>query len=582
MVRTRRQAAHELHDENTEQPVNAPAAALKSRREKRLPGSDQNEAPSSDTRKRKRHQQVQTDEHENEAPSDPNFYNVTTNNVRRSRRKAVSTQKDNSGWRGHTFEPNRHHEYAGDHIAADDETREADNAAQGEAATEQTDDGRVNHESEAEVGANEAAEDGGNDDEGSDDDDDGNKDDDNAAEALERVANADQDTLTQGETLDNITALSTVTANMPYIEQELAGKTAITANVDCAEAQCLLQVMGDEAWTKRQEKWHDAFVPPNGNDKINWSIPRTLLNKNAVLRNFCLSADLLRNICLDMPRAPDMEGQRRYLAENSQSVRQSLSAIQNCTWKITEGTIDLKPRDASSRGTKKTSYDNIVHHICAQLIPALVVVLSAALALGGAPMETGSTESLGPKDGEFMACTLQIPLRLVGSLSQLYSVMEDETKLSAGRQAFAEHLTALRNTLFRSMRALRDEAKERLAKERLAKERLQRWEAQERKRRRLREEETRKAAYERHMKLFVASTQDPRRNYYDKWGWKMEEDEKLLDAIRRIESPAMDVLVRYTPGRTLEDVRERVKHLRNRMRNKFERQGQRPPRWCYY
>ncbi|KAF5574483.1 hypothetical protein FPANT_11743 [Fusarium pseudoanthophilum] len=69
-------------------------------------------------------------------------------------------------------------------------------------------------------------------------------------------------------------------------------------------------------------------------------------------------------------------------------------------------------------------------------------------------------------------------------------------------------------------------------------------------------------------------------DYFEKHGWHYWEDDHLLSLIRTTSHPNYEVLHRMLPNRDPDELKERSDYLRMVMRDKYERKGIQPPRWC--
>ncbi|KAG9503930.1 hypothetical protein J7337_003888 [Fusarium musae] len=69
-------------------------------------------------------------------------------------------------------------------------------------------------------------------------------------------------------------------------------------------------------------------------------------------------------------------------------------------------------------------------------------------------------------------------------------------------------------------------------------------------------------------------------DYFEKHGWHYWEDDHLLSLIRTTSHPNYKVLHRMLPNRDPDELKERSDYLRMVMRDKYERKGIQPPRWC--
>lgn len=70
-------------------------------------------------------------------------------------------------------------------------------------------------------------------------------------------------------------------------------------------------------------------------------------------------------------------------------------------------------------------------------------------------------------------------------------------------------------------------------------------------------------------------------DYEKKHGWRLWEDERLLDAMRKGLGSDERAVLSLVPGRSRGEIAERMGDLRRWMRLRFATMGLVPPRWCY-
>ena len=63
-------------------------------------------------------------------------------------------------------------------------------------------------------------------------------------------------------------------------------------------------------------------------------------------------------------------------------------------------------------------------------------------------------------------------------------------------------------------------------------------------------------------------------------GWYWDEDDMLMNALRRVDRPSARGLTDALPGRDEDQVRRRLMELREIGRKHYEKKGMEVPKWC--
>ncbi|KAG6040732.1 hypothetical protein E4U41_007294 [Claviceps citrina] len=402
--------------------------------------------------------------------------------------------------------------------------------------------------------------------------------------------------------------------HMKYVEPEPADADPITVSISCSELNSLITDMKKKGWTNRKGEWSlKLFLQKyddddEDEDEHKW-IPRIKTSDSDKCTSLLKRAAEFGRFLHAMSR--DLEAQRQAIRERSKDVEAGLATMSDLVQHIKKEATGAESRAARA---EKPRDNKLVTSIRKRLIPILVLILKEALLLGGSSRisHRGKHERIGPEEGTFMACTLQFALHIVGFIEQLYVVIanlvpeedDDEatsevSKVTQRRKraeeahramfgSFNSHLSALRNTLLGGRRALKEKAE--------APRRRSEMKARDEAARQRRDSEELKILQTREKQYldFVASTHEPvvqteenrdlhrHRSYYLKHGWHYWEDLEMLEWIRKVKSPEAEILATRFPGRTEAEIVQRLRELRGWMKVKFEKQGQRPPKWCYY
>ncbi|KAI5459276.1 hypothetical protein BGZ63DRAFT_426564 [Mariannaea sp. PMI_226] len=380
------------------------------------------------------------------------------------------------------------------------------------------------------------------------------------------------------------------------------GLTVIELNGAWLQEMALL--MASKGWTADAD-WKTKFIIKMDQDKSDWLES----HMESLQRPRCRKLfQILRHLwekCHHMPRAPALEEQSVYLSEHAETLRKSIQTTNGlvehiCTnfgqWVM----AGLEARDPDCNWGEPAK-DSLLR----KLIPMLILVLEESYKVGGVVKTNDGKEISGIEEGRFTSLTLDLPLRTLSWLKRLHSVVDAEIatrypgqnpdklsglkKLDSQRRKLGRYIDISQQAFQQAL----DQLDHLATAPRREMEARDRDEAIQRAREQKQQEKY--DAQERQMQLFVRSLQrmnetlqgytqqrDPIDEYFVKHGgWHKEEDERLLDMIRKVQHPNMGALASIVPGRSTEEVTERVRTLRERIRIKYERNEMIPPLWCY-
>lgn len=564
---------------------------------KRTRGEAEPDAP---RQKRPATKRTVVDEHEDEVPRDPMFFEAINNRVAgKTSAKGKASARKNEQLSKERRKP-RVDEVAeareGDAAVRDsqeDKVAEAqyeDDTAQESQAEENGEDIEAEDDHESDMFVQQ------------EDEDDGEE----AERQLHEEEQADDDDSVQEipqssrtRNLEHIASVDVISTDMTYIEPEPQGASPLVFSLDCDGLNTIIADMGKRGWMNEKGEWADELLQNEEEfeteTETQWQTRHSEVIKTKNCMKLFLGVMELYQNCKDMPNAPALDEQAEFLRTHSQEIQKNLKQVRNVTRQI---------KNQASKSIQGNSKQNTAEHqrrkelwtcIYKRLIPVLVLALKEALLLGGYSRYETKPETISGKDGRFMACTLQFAVRIVGFIDQLYTLVmqhlatEEDTEnkvhkaMRSHRRAFANHFRVLQPRVLAGMQELKRRAEAPVRQIEMAERSLRAREAQEESDRIIREKQ------DRQMMLFIASTHrvrerpppPPRDEYYEKHGWRMWEDEILLGVIRKTKSPNLAVLARQIPGRSTVQVIDRVGELRELMKAKYEAAGVPPPKWCF-
>lgn len=312
--------------------------------------------------------------------------------------------------------------------------------------------------------------------------------------------------------------------------------------------------------------------------------------------------DLWR-LCHKTPRAPEFKAQLSYVREKQSMFDKLIKTISQRVSEICSRLRQQPTLPASEKVLKLRWGRSAVATLFNILIPMVVLVIKEAFLIGcNVPMEH-SDLAVSTLDGEFTSYSLQLLMRSTVWARGLHAAMNARLALRSPkpRDASLEYTQRLQKTqhnrehvgdLLSLLRAALDSATDQIEHLVSKKERHRQAKKRDEEARRLREarEQKHRDEQDEQMQRFVQSTQrasvpvrqpKPKLDYFQKHGWYFWEDDRLLSTIRCVVNPDIEVLARMVPSRSIIEVTERAKELKDRMRRKYNAMGLEPPQWCY-
>lgn len=386
-----------------------------------------------------------------------------------------------------------------------------------------------------------------------------------------------------------------------------------TTEISSEFLSLLVSKMSEKGWAEDSD-WLTEFAPKVDQDSAVWLRKHVTSIRSKQCRSLFRHLSVLREITSEMPKSPDIDEQFDFLREKKSYLDTAFSSIRGLVDQIARKiSSEIGMADEETDSEEPRRVGQIVASLHSKIIPMLVLVLREAFMVGGHQLSAKNGQRLPLEKGEFTSSTLQILLRIIGWTQRLHKNMWEylqcyppkpvnETKTAInlvarrqrGREKAGGYLDKVQAEFRKSMETLDRLARapelERQARENDRKMKLHR-EQKDRERR---------EAQERQWQLFVCSTQQlgsaarstpaPQQghqgsseDYYQRYGgWHYWEDDKLLNTIRKVLRPNMSVLATRVPSRSVAEVEQRVKELKDRMREKYEQSNMVPPQWCYH
>lgn len=397
--------------------------------------------------------------------------------------------------------------------------------------------------------------------------------------------------------LENIASIHVISTDMTYIEPEPKDATPLTFFLDCDGLNTMIADMGKRGWTNEKGAWVGELLrnEKESETEKQWHARHSHVIRTKIRLKLFLGVIELSQNCKDMPKAPALDEQADFLQTHSAEIQKNLNDIQTLTQQIKNQASQPLQEDSIEYTAEYRRRKELWTYIYRILMPALVLALKEALLLGGYSRLETKPETISGKNGQFMACTLQFALRILGFIDQMYSLVKqdlaahentenkEEKALQSHRMAFANHVRVLQPRVLAGIQELKRFAEAPVRHMEMAERSKRARKAQQERDRIIKEKQ------DRQMKLFIASTQrfsekpppPPRDEYYEKHRWRLWEDEILLGVIRKTKSPNLAVLARQIPGRSTAEVINRVGELRVWMKAKYETAGIQPPKWCF-
>lgn len=398
----------------------------------------------------------------------------------------------------------------------------------------------------------------------------------------------------------------------------------------------LLSQMKLRGWVYEHE-WVKILLMEKDEDQKGW----LRRQKHVVKTDKCgkLMKQLIKLwiICHEMPKAPQLEEQFKYLREKKDALSKCMSTIHPIVQAIAGDIEAQKKLPRGDKSPQRKEAQALVRDLYRRVIPMLAILVKEAFMLGGASGPKRDREPL--EESTLVASTFQILLRVKGWMRRLYTWMEFDLTVhpltpvtnteyekknlqiaKTQRERLAAPIERLHllvkkayNELLRQLEQPRTQAKAIEKDDALLREREKK-------------EEERIKAQGRQMQLFIESTQRMRNGirasgsrfsaihppgsrlatrrslesqpasrrpttsqahvddeYYQKHGgWYYKEDDLLLKMIRKVLKPDLKVLAGMLPDRSLGEVEQRVGALKDRVRARYVEAQVDPPLWCYH
>ncbi|KAJ3519167.1 hypothetical protein NM208_g14232 [Fusarium decemcellulare] len=402
-----------------------------------------------------------------------------------------------------------------------------------------------------------------------------------------------------------------------FIDPSGEDEATIRVKIHGRMVQKLFTLMTFSAWTGKRKWAEDVRV------KVHESEPDR--RKKPAGRSEALMFDLydLWGLCSEIPRAPHFERQHAYQREKAGAFKKSISTISYHVERYASYiTTRMESSETNSEEVKNGRI--VVKQLYRRIIPMLVFILKQAF-LAGCDESSGEDADAVKQNGEFTKYILQLLERTTGWIKRLGHVMLGWLELHPPKLASqsivardrARNIQAYRQKLIADTGSLQKALEDALKKHgELAKAPERDRREREKRERALREREEQekklREAQDLQMQRFILSTQRKRLSrptahrstqasneaanqstwvasqslsgdeYFEKHGgWRYWEDDRLLNTIRNTLRPNYRVLTDMLPGRSIEEVEQRAKHLRMNIRRKYEKAGWQPPAWSY-
>ncbi|POR32263.1 Uncharacterized protein TPAR_07527 [Tolypocladium paradoxum] len=377
-------------------------------------------------------------------------------------------------------------------------------------------------------------------------------------------------------------------------EEESGGQEPVDITSDGLRG--MVKLMGHPGWTNEGKQYADELLRQEDESEKEWMDRNsTYLKGNGRCKRLYAEVHHLLKLCQGVPKPPDFGGQIGYFCEQKEAVEKAFNAIQASVDSIVANMDKSMTRSARNSDQRSTSAKKAVKSLYRRIIPLLVLCLQQAFLVGVADAIEDDT----PEEGQFTACTIRPQLIITEWIVRLYDVLREELE-SNRPQAPTDSMKEQKilDTAAEKRRYLEKHVEKFHSRLKLAKAELKRRANaprlrqqaidKDRRAQAAREERERQVreSRDRQMQLFAESTQrmraaERRDEYYEKHGWYLWEDERLLGMIQRVVSPEAVALQACLPRRSLEELKRRVDEIRDKSRRKIEAAGYRPPAWCY-
>ncbi|PNY18450.1 Uncharacterized protein TCAP_07523 [Tolypocladium capitatum] len=356
----------------------------------------------------------------------------------------------------------------------------------------------------------------------------------------------------------------------------------------------IVHLMGLRGWTNDGGQYANELLCQEDESEQEWMDRNgTYLKGDGRCKRLYTEVHHLLKLCQGAPKFPDLHGQLEHLGRAA--IEEAFNATQASIGRFVADVEKSTTKSARNADKRSAWAKKAVGSLYLRIIPLLVLCLKQAFLMGTA----AAIDDVTPEEGRFMACTIQRQLVITRWIKLLYKVLRDglesnppwpitdsrkekENLKSAAknRRYFENHLDIFHGRLELAMEELKRRADAPRLRQQAMENDKRAQAAREEKERKVRE------ARDRQMQLFAESTRrmraaEPRDEYYEKHGWYLWEDERLLDMMRRVVWPDPHALKACVKRRSSEELKRRVDELRDMSRRKYEAIGVKPPLWCY-
>lgn len=406
------------------------------------------------------------------------------------------------------------------------------------------------------------------------------------------------------------------------IEPPMENEPAVATKIHGKVAQKLVTILSCSGWMGKRKWDRDA--------KLEGATARRdfkALKKNSkpLARSRLILAHVygLWKLCHKLPRSPRLDEQNKYFREH----KAQFSRLITKTNRLIDQYISAIMKEMGSDHDAPASNINnrrIISKLHRCIIPMLVWLLRDVF-IAGCDIKDEKMQNAVNHTGEFTLSTLQLLTRISGWIWRLGEALLNWSDLYPPKPAEKKDDWKKLKPAIKTVRDEIKEAMKRIDEVHRAPERrkkaLENDRAVQRERERRQQQE--KEIRDQQMQRFIESTQrksssqnvshrptrettssrparhrptrtasqshpaaprlsqEQEAEYFEKEGWHFWEDDELLKVIRGALHPDYTVLRSACPGRSLTEVKERAKHLRSKIRGKYERIGTEPPLWTY-
>ncbi|RSL53301.1 hypothetical protein CEP54_010449 [Fusarium duplospermum] len=424
---------------------------------------------------------------------------------------------------------------------------------------------------------------------------------------------------------------SSVAEDSLLIEPPKENERAPTAKIHGKVVQRLVTIMVSSGWTGKR-KWDRDAKLEAASAKRDFKEESLKKDRRSLPRSKVILAHLydLWKLCQKIPRLPRLDEQNKYLREHkahfNRLVTKANRLIDRYIKDITKGTEPNHDAQANQLNNRR-----IISKLHRHIIPMLVWLLRDAF-LAGCDIDDKQLKLAVTHTGEFTLSTLQPLLRISGWIQRLCAVLLDWSQLNYPKPDEKNEDWEKKDKDWKNLWSAVEVAKENIDEALWHIEEIYKAPEKQKKalendlvvqREREKKRQQAKEAQARQMQLFIESTQrknssrqvlrrptqetsssrpashrptkagtqshpvaprlgqEEEAEYFEKHGWHYWEDDRLLITIRSARQLDYQVLASACDERSSEEVKERVKYLKDMVRHKYERHGTEPPLWTY-